>query len=221
MYQESWYDKLERKYRKYSIRNLMNIIVIGMGVVFLMDLLVTPITGFRLSSILSFSKHDLLHGQLWRLITFIWLPPDSSPLFMIFLLYFYWLIGNALENEWGSFRFNLFYLTGILGTLIAGLITDYATNYYLNLSLFLAFALLYPDYQILVFFVLPVKMKFLALLAAIGLLLMLITGSWAGRIALLVALTNVILFFSSDFIAMIKNAKRRYEFRKGSGNFRR
>lgn len=219
MYRENWTDKLQRKFGRYYIPNLMNIIVGGMGIVYLIELLIYPITGFSLSSILAFNKSAVLHGQVWRLITFIFIPPDSSVLFILFSLYFYWLIGNALENQWGSFRFNLYYLCGMIGTIIAGMITGYAANSYLNLSLFLAFALMYPDYEILVFFFLPVKMKYLALIDAIGLAAMFVADSWAGRIALLVALANVILFFYNDFIDGIKNAKRRHDFRKNSGNY--
>lgn len=218
MLKERWLDKLNRKFGRYGIRNLMTFIVGGMAVVYLMELLVYPMTGFSLSSVLAFNRNAVLHGQIWRLITFIFIPPDSSILFILFSLYFYWLIGNVLENQWGAFRFNLYYLYGMVCTVIAGMITGYATNSYLNLSLFLAFALMYPDYQVMVFFILPVKMKYLALLDAVGLVALFIMDSWAGRVALLVSLGNVILFFWHDFINGIQNAKRRYEWRKNTGN---
>lgn len=218
MLKEPWIEKLNRKFGRYGIRNLMTIIVGGMGIVYLIELLIYPTTGFSLSSILAFNRTAVLHGQIWRLVTFIFIPPNSRILFILFSLYFYWLIGNALENQWGAFRFNLYYLFGMVGTVIAGMITGYATNSYLNLSLFLAFALMYPDYQVMVFFILPVKMKYLALLDVIGLAVMCIMDSWPGRIALFVALGNVILFFWRDFIDSIQNAKRRYEWRKHAGN---
>lgn len=218
MLKERWLDKLNRKFGRYGIRNLMTFIVGGMAVVYLMELLVYPMTGFSLISVLAFNRNAVLHGQIWRLITFIFIPPDSSILFILFSLYFYWLIGNVLENQWGAFRFNLYYLCGMVCTVIAGMITGYATNSYLNLSLFLAFALMYPDYQVMVFFILPVKMKYLALLDAVGLVALFIMDSWAGRVALLVSLGNVILFFWHDFINGIQNAKRRYEWRKNTGN---
>ena len=134
----------------------MTIIVAGMGAVFLIDLFY-PATSFSLRSLLAFNRDAVLHGQIWRLITFIFIPPDSSVFFILFSLYFYWLIGSALENQWGAFRFNVYYLCGIIGTIVAGMITGYATSSYLNLSLFLAFALLYPDYQVMVFFFCPSK----------------------------------------------------------------
>ena len=88
----------------------------GMAIVYLMELLIYPMTGFSLSSVLAFNRSAVLHGQIWRLITFIFIPPDSSILFILFSLYFYWLIGNALENQWGAFRFNIYYLCGMLCT---------------------------------------------------------------------------------------------------------
>ncbi|MDD6800769.1 MAG: rhomboid family intramembrane serine protease [Firmicutes bacterium] len=218
MFRERLLDKLNQKFGRYSIRNLMTFIVGGMTVVYLAELLLYPVTGFSLSSVLAFNRNAVLHGQIWRLITFIFIPPDSSILFILFSLYFYWLIGNALENQWGAFRFNLYYLCGMVCTAIAGMITGYATNSYLNLSMFLAFALMYPDYQVMVFFILPVKMKYLALLDVVGLVIMFIMDSWTGRIALLFSLGNVILFFWRNFIDGIQNAKRRYEWRKNNGN---
>ena len=220
MYKERWLDKLERKFGRYGIRDLMTFIVGGMALVYLTELLIFPATGFSLRSVLAFNKSAVLHGQVWRLITFIFIPPDSNILFIVFSLYFYWLIGNALENQWGAFRFNIYYLCGMLCTVIAGMITGYATNSYLNLSLFLAFALMYPDYQVMVFFILPVKIKYLALLDVVGLAVMFIMDSLAGRIALLVSLGNVILFFRRDFIDYMKNAKRKYEWRKSTGGSR-
>lgn len=220
-YKENWYDKLARKYGRYSISNLMYIIVIGMGIVFLADMFLYPVTHLSLSSFLAFDRQQIMHGQFWRLISFIFIPPDSSILFIVFSLYLYWLIGSSLESQWGSFRFNLFYFTGVLGTLIAGLITGYATNSYLNLSLYLAFALLYPDYQLMLFFFLPVKIKYLALLDLIGLLILFISGTWGVRISLLISLANIIIFFWHDFIDLFRNAKRRHDFRKASGYYRK
>lgn len=218
-YKDGWLDKLNRKFGRYGIPNLMTVIVGGMGIVFLMDFILSPVTNLSLQSFLVFNREAVLHGQLWRLVTFVFIPPDSSIVFILFSLYFYWILGNALENQWGTFRFNVYYLCGMLGTVVAGMITGYAGNSYLNLSLFFAFALLNPDFELLVFFFLPVKIKYLALLDAAGLTLMLIRDSWAGRLALLVALGNVILFFWPDFMDRCRNAKRRYEFRKKAGKY--
>ena len=160
--QSTWLDKLERKFRKFSIPNLMNLILVGMAVVFLSDIFLSVQYGTTLSSYLYFSRSAIFHGEVWRILSFLFIPINSSPIWILFSMYFYWLIGSGLEREWGSFRFNVFYLCGAIGTILSGLITGYVGNTYLNFSLFLAFALLYPDFQVMLFFILPVKMKWLA-----------------------------------------------------------
>lgn len=208
---------MNRKFGKFSIRNLMLIIVCGMATVFLLDLYLAAAKGISFSSYLAFDRAAIFQGQIWRILTFIFIPPDSSIVFIVFSLYFYWLIGSALENQWGSFRFNIFYLCGMLGTIAAGLITGYAANEYLNLSLFFAFALIYPNFQIMLFFLIPVKVKYLAFFDAAYFIFMLIVGSWRMKIVIVVALANILLFFGRDFTDKIKNMWRRYKYRRDAG----
>ncbi|MCQ2446071.1 MAG: hypothetical protein MJ141_04235 [Clostridia bacterium] len=207
-------DRLSYKYGRHAIENLMLYIVIGMAIIFLSDFLLLPQIGFSLSSLLTFNKAAILSGQIWRVFTFIFLPPDSSTIFMVFALYFYWLIGSGLENAWGAFKFNVYYLVGILGTIVAGLLTGYATNYYLNMSLFFAFAALYPDFEVLLFFILPIKIKWLAILDAVYFLISFFTAGFGGKIALLVAIANFLLFFGGDFIDRIKAFIRKRKFKR-------
>ena len=206
--------KLERKLHFLAIPNLMLIIVGAMGVVFVMDLLISASAGQSIYSMLTFNKALIAKGQVWRIFTFLFLPPSSNIFFALISLYFYWLIGSALENEWGSFGFTVFYLLGAVGAIISGLITGYATNDYLNMSLFLAFALLNPDYTVLVFFILPVKMKWLALIDGIGILLSLITTSWSGRLAIVMALINLLIFFTPTLVTRIKQAYGRWKWKR-------
>lgn len=209
MNQLRWLNRLERKFGRFAIPNLMGIIVFGMAIVFVIDTFINPEYEFNLSSLLYFDRDLILQGQVWRLITFIFIPPDSQILFIIFALYFYWMIGSALEAQWGAFRFNMFYLTGIVSTIIAGCITGGATGSYLNLTLFLAFAMLYPNFQLLLFFFIPVKIKWLAWLDAILLVISLIFNTWTGRIALLVSIGNFLLFFGKDLVQATKLFFRR------------
>lgn len=204
-------NKLERKYRKYAIPNLMTIIVFGMGLVFLLDSFTgaNPDYAYGLSSLLYFDRNAVFHGQVWRILTFLFLPPDSDPFFILFSLYLYWLIGNTLERQWGSFKFNIYYLCGMLGTIISGLITGYATNTFLNLSLYLAFAILFPNFEILLFFFIPLKMKYIAILEGIGLVISLIFSSWTNRICILISLANILLFFGKDLYKSIRAFIRR------------
>lgn len=217
MYNSGWIDQLQRKFGRYAIRNLMTIVVGGMGVVFLLDMLLGSLTGFSVSSLLAFNRNAILRGQVWRLITFVLIPPNANSLMIIFSLYFYWMIGNALESQWGAFKFNLYYLCGMVGTILSGFITGYATNTYLNLSLFLGFAMMYPDYQVNLFFFLPVKMKYLALIDAVGLLIAFFQVGLNGKVALLVAIANVLIFFWNDMKTQVQNWYRRYQWKK---NFR-
>ena len=107
---------------------------------------------------------------------------------------------------------------GVVGSAIAGMITGYATSYYLNLSMFLAVAILYPMMQINVYGILPIRMKWLALIDVLLLLPGLINGFWGEKAAILVSLGNVALFFYDRLIRSIKDAKRRYEWRKNWRN---
>lgn len=213
MYPETWLNKLNRKYGRYAIPHLITYLVCGMGLVYLLSFILYPILRTSLSSLLMFDREAILHGQLWRLVTFVLIPPSSGPVFILFSLYFYWIIGTGLENQWGAFRFNAYYLCGILGTMLAGLLTGYATNNYINLSLFLAFAMIYPEHEVLLFFFLPIKVKYLAFADALYLLILFLRDSWGGKLALLVALANVALFFGNDFVSHIRQAKRRRDFR--------
>lgn len=212
-------DRLELRYGRYNgIRNLMTYIVAAMAVVFVSDLVLLPMMQFSLSSWISFDLDKILSGQIWRVVTFIFLPPSDSIIFILFSLLFYNFLGQMLQSHWGNLRFNVFYFTGMLGSIIAGLITGYATNYYLNLSLFLALALLYPEMSFNIYGIFSVKAKWLALVDLVLILPSLITGTWAMRIAILVSFANVALFFYERGLRMLRDAQRRREWRR---NWRR
>lgn len=212
-------DTLERRLgRMGGINNLMTWIVLVMGGVYIADLVLAPSLGLSLSSLLAFSRTAILRGQIWRIVTFIFIPPSSSILFILLQLLFYNFLGNMLQSYWGRLRFNMFYFTGVICNIIAGFITGYATSYYLNLSLFLAVAILYPEMQINVYGILPIRMKWLALVDVLLLLPGILSGTWDTRVAILVSLANVALFFYDRLIHSFKEAKRRYEWKKNWRN---
>lgn len=192
----------------------MTVIVGMMAVVYMLDFICIGRLGIPLTYYLSFNSSAIFAGEVWRVITFALLPPDSSPVFILFSLYFYWLIGSALEERWGAFRFNLFYLCGMLGTIIAGFIMGYATNYYLNMSLFFAFALLYPEFEVTLFFILPVKVKYLAFADLVLFAYFFVITSWPYRVAIVVALINVALFFYGDLAYHVRRAKQNHDLKK-------
>lgn len=195
MKMERMLQRLERKFGRYAIHDLMKYLCIGMLGVFILDYL--PMLKSA-SALLMFNRTLIMRGQVWRLITFIFLPPTGSLLFILLNLYFDYFLGTSLENHWGSARFNLYYLIGILGNIAAGFITGVATNYYLNLSLLLSFAVLYPEMEFMLFFVLPVKAKWLGLADAVLLIYEFIRSGWPGRIALLLSLLPFFLFFGKS-----------------------
>ncbi|MDE6233180.1 MAG: hypothetical protein K2M60_07535 [Lachnospiraceae bacterium] len=164
-------NKLERKFGKYAIHNLMFYII----ALYIVGLFIQLFGGGFYEAFLSLNVEMILKGQIWRIVTFIIAPPtDTSLFFMVFTLYLYYVLGTALENVWGAFRFNLYFIMGILFNVIAAFLVYFIfgysfelTTYYLNLSLFFAFAATYPDMEFLLFFILPVKVKWLAMIDAV------------------------------------------------------
>lgn len=210
-----WLNKLEWKYGRFAIPNLMLAIVIGMFTMYVAELMFPQID---LSSYFAFDRNLLFQGQIWRLISFVVLPLRSHLLFILLSLYFYYMIGSALERTWGSFKFNIYYLCGMIGTILGGMITGHAENSYLNLSLFFAFAALFPETEIRLFFLIPIKIKYLAMLDGVFFLYILIIGSGSDRAAILASLINFFLFFGKDFFNSIKLKTSTYKARRNFKN---
>ncbi|MDP4092395.1 MAG: hypothetical protein Q8920_03450 [Bacillota bacterium] len=196
-----WLDRLERKFGRFAIKGLMYYIVILNAVVFLL-MHIDNQKAYTILDKLMLDPSRVLHGEVWRIFSFVLIPPDtSSPFWIIFVLYFYYMIGTALEHEWGSFKFNVYYLIGILVTAAASFITGIgSTALYLNLSLFLAFAYIYPNYEILLFFILPVKVKYLAWIEVGYVVYAVITEPLYMKIAAIVSLLNFVIFFGKAII---------------------
>ncbi|MBQ7566419.1 MAG: hypothetical protein IJT18_04805 [Oscillospiraceae bacterium] len=162
--------KFERfcmKRRDKGIRNLMLYIAVGNAAVYLLSLLKVQIAGWNIVDLLFFDRMCILQGQVWRLLTFLIAPSYGTGIFasllLFLLLFFYYRIGLLLEQTLGVFKFNLFYFTGVLLMDAAGMLFDVAFgSTALNLSLLLAFATLYPENRVLLFFVIPLKIKYLA-----------------------------------------------------------
>jgi len=209
--------ELERRLRRFTISDLMKYIVIGQGAVYIL-MYIWPSLGNLVYSSIVLTRGALLRGQIWRLVTFVFVPPASSPIFALFALYFYYMIGSGLEYRWGKIKFNLYYAVGMVCAWIACLLTGYATNTYLNLSLFLAYAALFPNVEVLLFGILPIKMKYLALVDVLIYAHQFITGSASTRLTILLCLANVFLFLGGDLIHTIRREsqywKTRYNFRK-------
>ncbi len=197
-----WMNKLERKYGKYAVSNLIFYIIALNAIVFIASLVSQ---GRPVVELLILYPDRVFQGEIWRLLTYIFIPPAASPIWIIFVLYFYYLVGTGLEQAWGAFRFNLYYVLGMAGTTLAAFITGAGyTGVYLNLSLFLAFAHLYPDFEVLIFFILPVKVKYLAWLNWALLGFTVIFTAMPYKIAAVAALVNYFIFFGRDIYRGIK-----------------
>lgn len=166
----NWLDKLERKFGKYAIHNLMYYIII----LYILGLVIQMVNPSLYTQWLGLDAEAILHGQIWRIVTFIIQPPNASFLFMAFALYFYYMVGQALEYMWGAFRFNLYFFSGVLLHVLACLVIYliFGINFsmgtfYLNLSLFFVYAYLFPDATFLLFFIFPIKAKWLGIIEGI------------------------------------------------------
>lgn len=215
-----WLYKLERKLGRFAIRNLMLFVVIGQAGIFLIDYLF-PV--YQAVSLINLVPSLVLHGQVWRLLTFIFVPTGGSIWVIILSLYFYYFIGATLEKVWGSFKFGMFYFLNILAAIAAAFITSvftpfgYGVNYFVNLSLLVAFAFVSPDYEFLLFFFLRIKAKWLALAQAVFSIVILIIADWSTRAAVLASLVVLVMFFWRDVFSVFRKATR---FNKSRNHFR-
>lgn len=209
--------QLERRLRRYAIGKLMKYIVAGQAIIYLL-LMIWPSVGYPVYRLLTLNRAQLLRGEIWRLVTFAFVPPSGSPISVLLSLYFYYTIGLGLENRWGKVKFNLYYLVGMIGAWITCLLTGYADNSFLNLSFFFGYASLYPDEQVLLMMVLPIKMKYLALLDAAIYLYSFIVGGASTRVSILFCLLNVFLFLGGDLIHTLRRESQYWKTRR---NFRK
>jgi hypothetical protein len=218
----SWISWLEARAGFLGIPRLMQMIALLNGLVYLLHLF-QPSYVFALLLI----PERILHGEVWRLVSYIFVPemllrggnPALQPLFLFVYLWFLVWMGDALEHAWGAFRVTLYYFLGMVGVTIAAFLFGGGGlfAFLLNLSLFFAFATLYPDVQIYVLFVLPLKVKWLALVSLAPLLLELILGSLSTKAAILVSFLNYFVFFGPMIYSKLQTRtaadlrRRKYE----------
>ena len=199
-------DRFAYNHPRFGVPNLMRFIVAGSVLVYLLAIF----SGYGPVSFLAFNWEAVKSGELWRLVTFIFMPgyyTTRDVLWLALFLYFYYMIGNVLEREWGTAKFTLYYLSGVVLTLVVGIVTALATGRnvwiegtgYVNLSMFFAFAMLYPDTQFLLFFIIPVKVKWLAWIDAAFFALSVVTSlirlDFLNALLPVVALLNFFVFF--------------------------
>ncbi len=251
--------KLEKKIGKYSIPRLPLIMIIFYAVGYMMQLINPDII-----DVLTLNPYAILHGQVWRIISWMLIPPETSNLFFVLIMmYFYYSIGTTLERTWGSFYFNVYIFSGILFTVIGAFLLYITVNflrpgaadefnsvyiatfgealptlygghvyyammarefstYYVNMSIFLAFAATYPDMQVLLMFIIPIKVKILGIIYAVYLFYQAAMSlSENGSVSVLFVIMASMLNFILFFIFTRKGFKRTPQMKARQREFRR
>jgi len=197
-------DRLDRRFGRFAIPNVTLFVVAGMAITFVLSFVREG-----LQEAMALDMAAVRAGQYWRLVSYLFLVGSTNPIFAFFKLSFTWFIGRTLEAEWGAFKLNVYYLVGMIGTTVAAmLVGEPVGNTYLNLTLFFAFATLYPDYQISLFLIIPIRVKWVALLGVGGLVVSAWLGTWGDRAALLAATANYVLFFGKPLVDMARGRLR-------------
>jgi hypothetical protein len=206
-----WIDRLERLLPGLGIPNLALYLVGAQAVGFLL-----ASYQIGLLRLLFLDPSLVLKGELWRLITFLAVPLSLSPLWMVFVLWFLYFIINGIEEEWGEYRTTLYVLVAVLLTIAFSFVFNVPITSMVELqsTMFLAAATIAPEYQILLFFVIPVKLKWLAWVSAAYIVWALIFGTWLGRLYLLTMYANYLLFFGPYFAGRLKAFQRRRKFQR-------
>lgn len=228
----------EKKFGKYAIKNLSMVLIICYVLGYLIEMMMPWLLGY-----LTLNPYAILHGQVWRLVTWVLIPPPTSNLFFtLLMLYFYYSLGTTLERTWGTYRYNLYLFSGMLFTIVGSfLLMGYCylfptadmvqygpralfstvallfSTYYVNMSIFLAFAATFPETQVFLMFIIPIKVKVLGVIYGIMLLVEFIQGNIYSRFVMAASLLNFIVFWatSRSHIHMSpKQVKRRQEFKR-------
>lgn len=218
-YPMNQHNGLRRKLEKYAIPNLTLYLIICYGIGYLMQYLVPA--GYQY---LMLDPFLVLKGQVWRLVTWILIPPDSSNIFFVLItLYLYYSLGGLLERIWGTYKYNVYLFSGLLFTILGAFVlcgysvlmgaqpTMYTglyllnngsavyfgqfSTYYINMSIFLACAASIPDVQVLLMFLFPIKVKWLGIVYGLILLVNCIQGGIATWIVVIFSLLNFLVFF--------------------------
>lgn len=195
-----WIDKLERRWGRYGIPNLMNIILVGQLIAWVIVMVINQNFYYAIT----LNRTSLMSGQIWRVVTFLFVPPLSTGIQLLLTLYFRWWVGNSLQRAWGDFRFMMYILVGMVGALAACLITGSAGASGIFLSLFFAYAWMWPEQQVLLFFILPIKMKWMGIAAAAMWVLEFLTGNFASRVSLLFGIAGFLAFFGGEMFTTAK-----------------
>jgi hypothetical protein len=230
----SWFEK---KFGKYAINNLSLVLIMCYAVGYIIQLINKGFLDY-----LTLNPYAVIRGQVWRLFTWIIVPPDSSNfIFVIIMLLFYYSIGTSLERTWGTYRYNVYIFSGMLFTILGSFLmmgysyafyaqyvqanpgyffeiaATFFSTYYVNMSIFLAYAATFPDAQVLFMFIIPIKVKWLGIIYGVFLAIQAFTGTSYERFAIIASLLNFFIFWlrSKEIKRFApKEIKRRQSFRQ-------
>lgn len=198
-------NKMERKFGKFAVRGLMKYIIICYVIGYVIEFMMPQVYRF-----LTLEPYLIFHyGQVWRLVSWILIPPPTGNIiFAVIMIFLYYQLGTALERTWGTFRFNLYIFGGVIFTILGALLLYVITGvnnpvsiggsfstYYINMTIFLAFAACYPDMQVMLYFIIPIKMKWMAVVYGALIVYELVVSGWSGRVAIIASVLNFIIFF--------------------------
>lgn len=238
--------KWEKKFGKYAISNLTFVLIACYVAGYLLTWLARPIMGY-----LTLNPYAILHGQIWRMVTWVISPPSSFDLFTIIMLMFYLSLGTTLEKVWGTWQYNVYIFTGILLTILGSFLCMgvfylvygqaatsvmqelcyygawHFSTYFINMSIFLAYAATFPNAQVLLMFVIPIKVKYLGIVYGVMLVYQMVgyfqvgllqsAEYWFGVAAVAASLLNFLIFWLRSKNHMNwnpKQVKRKMEFRQ-------
>lgn len=245
----NWLNKLEKKIGKYAVPNLIVWLIGAYAIGFVLNMINSNAVEF-----LSFQPHRIMQGEVWRLVTWIFQPTNTNLFWLLIMLLFYYQLGTNLEQTWGTFRFNVYLIGGMLFTVVGGmlfygiaymifeveyaslvseLMANFVSTYYVNMSIYLAFAVMYPNARMLIYFFIPVKVKWLAIVYGIMMVYSIYgewqfysyyygteIGGWAAvtmAVVLVMSLLNFLIFFlSSRDVKRFspKEVQRKQEFKR-------
>jgi hypothetical protein len=219
--------RLESRFGWLAVPNLTLILIVGQVFLYIARHFAPGAADEDVLEKVRLLPADVLAGQVWRIITFLFDPPITNPIFAFFFWYMFYFMGSTLESNWGTFRYNVFLLIGYVACLVSAFATYYAVknaglpaeligdmpanNGFLYGTVFLAFARLYPEFVLYIMFVLPVKIKWLAWLQWIFYGLTFLGGDWMVKGMVVASVANYWLFFGRDIWQGAKQGHRRMQ----------
>ncbi len=225
IYRNNSYGLIDRfcaRHPRFGIPNLMKLIVFGQIAVFVLNWLSVLIFNTGWTMYFDFMPALIFRGQVWRLVTWLFIPNSTNPFYLLIGCYFYYWVASVLEREWGTARFSLFYLSGavlsvVLGLVVGAVMPDvpipFALSHYLNLSIFLVLATLFGETQVCLFFVIPIKMKWMALIDVALVVYDVVTwiryGWWWAALVVLASFINYFIFTWSFWAMKLGIARRK------------